>query len=383
MRSAAPQATIAASGRVGRGRDSEYATREAPRRGAFRLSAASESAALPLTLLILVFAAAAVAVWRAGTRLPLYAAAIGDRTGIGQAFAGMVLLGGVTSLPELSTAVSAAAIGASSLALNNILGSVAFNIVLLALADMVLGKRPLTSVIAKPATLIQGVLGMLLLALVAAAVLWRDVPLAGVGLWSLLLFAGCLAAMRIAYRSERRPMWAVIDPQAAESLALEEEAAKEPERLYWGMAGLALVILAAGTVLAATGDAIAARTGLGGGVVGLIFVALATSLPELSSISGAMKARRYELAVGEVFGSNIFNLALIVVIDLVAPGRPVLGMAGRFEAVAALLGLVLTGIYVIGLIERRDRTFLRMGYDSVAVILLYFAVLFFLLQAPG
>ncbi|AKH43778.1 cation:H+ antiporter [Altererythrobacter atlanticus] len=338
---------------------------------------------MELSILVPMFAAAAAVVWWAGTRLPAYAAAIARRTGIGQAFAGMLLLGGITSLPELSTAVSAAAIGASSLALNNILGSVAFNILLIAMADAVLGNRPLTSVVAQPATLIQGVLGMLLLAFVAAAVLWQDVGLAGVGIWSLLVFAGCLIAMRIAYRYERRPRWVVIDPGEAETHALEAETQDEPERLYWGMAGLALLILGAGSVLAMTGDEIAVRTGLGSGLVGLIFVALATSLPELSSISSAIRTRHYELAIGEVFGSNIFNLALILVIDLVAPGPPVLGMAGRFEAIAALLGLALTGIYVIGLIERRNRTFLRMGYDSLTAILLYVAAMAFLFTAPS
>jgi cation:H+ antiporter len=268
--------------------------------------------------------------------------------------------------------------GASRLALANILGSVAFNVLLLAVADVMLRQRPLTSVVAQPSTLIHGVLGMMLLALVAAAIEFGETPVAGVGVWSLLLFASCLAALRVAYRSERRPRWAVLNALPGDAAAIGDKSGRQPHRIYRRTAGLALVILVAGTLLASAGDAIATRTGLGDSLFGLLFVALATSLPELSSITGAIRRRSYEMAVGEVFGSNIFELALVLAIDAVAPGPPVLAMAGKFEALAALLGLALTGLYVLGLIERRDRTLLGMGYDSIAALALYAVALAFL-----
>ncbi len=333
---------------------------------------------MPLLPEILAFAAAAGVVWWAGARLPRYVATVAARAGIGEGFAGMVLLGGITSLPEFSSSVSAATIGAPLLALNNILGSIAFNILLLVLADLLLGKRPLTSVVAQPSTLIHGVLGMMLLAIVVGAIEFGETSLDGVGLWSLILFAACVTALRLAYRAERRPMWAVLNPLPSEPLSVEAE--REPDRVYAGIAVLALLILGGGTILASTGDAIAHGTGLGGGLVGLLFVALATSLPELSAINGAIRRRRYEMAVGEVFGSNIFNLMLVLAIDVAAPGPPVLALAGHFEALAALLGLALTGVYVLGLIERRNRTVLRLGYDSIAAVVLYGAALVFLFR---
>ncbi len=100
-------------------------------------------------------------------------------------------------------------------------------------------------------------------------------------------------------------------------------------------------------------------------------VAFATSLPEASAIVGAMRHRRYELAVGEIFGSNMFNLAVILAVDIAATGPPVLEQAGDFEIAAAMLALVLTGIFVLGLIERRDRVVLRMGQDSLTAIAVY------------
>lgn len=336
-------------------------------------------ARLPFGVILPIFGFAAILVWFAGSRLPHLAAEISKRAGIGDAFGGLLILGGITSLPELATTTSAAAIDASSLALNNILGSVAFNLVLLAIADSILRKSPLTAVIAKSATLMQGVLGMLLLALVAAGIAAGETAILGVGIWSTLLFASCLGAMWVAFHYERRPAWAAVG-----ALPLSEETPKPggspiaTRSLIWTTLSLAALILTAGTILSFAGNAIAERTGLAGGLIGLLLVAAATSLPELSAIQSAIRLRRYELAIGEVFGSNIFNLSIIFIIDAVSRGAPVLGTSGRFEIIAAMLGLVLTGMFVVGLLERRDRKILGMGYDSLAVLFIYAAGVAFL-----
>jgi cation:H+ antiporter len=335
---------------------------------------------LPLPLLLAGFILAASAVWWAGTRLPRYVVALSDKTGLGQGFAGMLVLGGITSLPEFATATTAAAIGAPLLALNDVLGSAAFNILLLALADMLLGARPLTSVVAKPVTLIQGVLGMMVLALVIAAITAGESQLFGVaGLGSTLIFGSAVLAIRIADRSERRPMWLVVNQP---DLALAAEAERSDigwRQILLSLSIMAAIILVAGAILATSAVMIARQTGMGGSLMGFLFVSAATSLPELSAITGAMRNQRYELAIGEVFGSNLFNMALIFVIDLASPGPPVLSLAGPFEAMAALLALLMSGVFVLGLIERRDRTILRMGEDSIAVLLVYAAGLAVLL----
>lgn len=321
--------------------------------------------------IIALFAGAAVVVWWAGMRLPAYAAAIEARTKMGRAFAGMVLLGGITTLPELATAGSAAAIGAGDLAVNNAFGSVAFNLVILAIGDAVSGRAALTSIVARPVTLLQGVLGMLLLGIAAAAAAASDVSFLGAGLWSWTLFAATIAALWIASRYERRPAWTVIEPPPS----LEPPEVLEIEcslgTLVLRTAGLAVVILIGGSVLASTGNEISTRSGIDAGLVGFLLVALATSLPELSTVVGAMTRRHYELAFGDIFGANLFNVAILFVVDLVFPGPPVMSLAGSPEAVAALLGMVMTGCFVIGLLERRDRTLWRVGYDSVAVVGLY------------
>jgi cation:H+ antiporter len=320
------------------------------------------------------FAVAAALVWWAGSRLPEVASAIGRKTGLSQAFAGMLLLGGITTLPELATMTSAAATGSADLALNNAFGSAAFNMLLLVLADFALGQRALTSVLGKPATLLQGVLGMLLLGTAATVITIGDraIPVLGVGVGSTSLFVGCLAAMWIASGYERRSAWTLIDPPRPSEYVSDEARSELPlRRLLLTCGGLAMLIFIAGFTLSQSAEVIAERTGLGSGLVGLVLLALATSLPELTAITAAVRSGHYELAVGDVFGANLFNLAMIFVIDLIASGSPVLSAAGRFEAIAALLALLMTGAFIVGLLERADRILFRLGWDSLASLTLY------------
>jgi cation:H+ antiporter len=134
---------------------------------------------------------------------------------------------------------------------------------------------------------------------------------------------------------------------------------------------LAAVILGTGFLLSMTGDALAGQTGLGTSFVGFLLVGFSTSLPDLSTITAAIRMKRHEMAIGDILGSNLFNLLLIFVADIVYTGGPVFNHAGRFEIVAALLGIVMTGILLLGLLERRDWTLFGMGYDSAAMLLVF------------
>ncbi len=327
---------------------------------------------------VLIFATAAVCVWRAGSRLTGYLDAIADRTGIGQAFAGMLLLGGITSLPEIAAVTTSSWSGNSSLAVNNLLGSVAINVLLIALADAVLGRDAITSAIGKSTTLMQGVLSITALAFAAMAIVSGDVPVAGVGAWSLALFCYCVFAFWLASAYGRRAPWHTIKDEGVAEAKSQEAAKFRSSFKQVSLTGLvgrtslaALVILVAGSALAQAGDAISQLTGLGAGFVGLVLVGFATSLPEVSSITAAVRMGRYEMALGDVFGTNLLTIGLLLLADAFYAGEPVLNTAGPFEAVAALLGLILTAVFMIGLLEHRNKTFLRMGHDALAAILIF------------
>jgi len=333
---------------------------------------------------VALFAAASGFVWFAGTRLTGLLDAIAGRTGMDRAFMGMLFLGGVTSLPEVAAVSSAAWSGNAPLATNNLLGSVAMNVMLIAVADAMLGRDALTSVVASPATLLQGTICIIVLALVAAAVLTGDAPVFGVGIWSVVLFALAVAGFWLCSRYSHRAPWHVKESEGDDRPHRRRK--RREHRSVTRLAGLSVAagatILVAGFFLSQAADGIARSTGLASGLVGLVVVASATSLPELSSITEAVRRGRYEMALGDVFGTNLLTIALILLADVFYTGNAVLNEAGRFEAVAALLGAVLTGLFLVGLLERQNKTVLRMGYDALAAVVVFPAglVLLFFLQ---
>jgi cation:H+ antiporter len=296
-----------------------------------------------------------------------------QRFGLGEAFVGMLLLGGITSLPEVATVGSSAYRGDAALAVNNVFGSIAINLLLLACADLVLGRRALTSTAASASTLLQGVLSILLLAVAATAVVVGDVTVFGVGVWSAVLLAGCIFAFAVSSGYAERAPWSV--PEASGSRAESPPQADNAEMstvvLCATLGVLAAVVLGAGYVLSEMADGIAAATGIGSGLVGLVLVAFATSLPELSTMFTGIRRGRNELVVGDIFGTNVFNMLLIVIADVTYRRGAVLDEMGPFETVAALLGIAMTATFVVGLLERGDRRVLRMGYDSAAAIGIY------------
>lgn len=348
---------------------------------------------LSLWITFAVFAVSTGAVWIAGTRIAGYADAISEQTGVGQVAVGMVLLGGITSLPEVAVAITSALAQNPALAVNNLLGGVAMQVAILAVADAVVGRQALTVVVASPAVMLQGAFGILLLSLVAAAIAVGDLPLLGIGAWAWIgLGVYVIAVWKIADSQGRQP-WIARKTQEqktrdARTASEDEESRRKQERhAAKSLASLgvmtalaAAVILVAGFLLSRTGAAIAEQTGLGQSFVGAVLLAFSTSLPEISTVLGAVRLLRYEMAISDIFGSLLFNTTLIFVVDAAYDGGPVLNEVGTFSLLAALLGIFVTALYLIGMIERRDRTIIHMGVDSLAVIIVYFSGLVLLYQ---
>jgi cation:H+ antiporter len=347
-----------------------------------------EFAAMGLPVNLAIFAAAAVAVWMAGVRITRYANVISVRTGIGQALVGMLLLGGVTSLPEVAVAVSSAAHGDGALAVNSVLGGVAMQVAILALADMAIGKKALTAVVPNPIVFLQGAFKVLLLSIVASAIVVGDVAFLGVGLWMWLVMFLCVFAMWTFANTKGRRPWRVVDDNDLEGeerrhseREAESDASQDLRSTIVKATVAAAVIVVAGYVLSRTGDAIAEQTGLGESFVGAVLVAIATSLPEVSTVLTAARAGLYTMAVSDIFGTNLIDVALLFVIDAVAGGEPVLNSAGRFSTFAAIIGITVTMMFIAGVAERRDRTIFRMGIDSGGVLVTYLGglvILYFL-----
>ena len=207
-----------------------------------------------------------------------------------------------------------------------------------------------------------------------------DVAFLGAGAWTWGFAAAYGVAIWIVSQANAGELWVARrtrgqrqrEARGEEAAQAQPPSGDEPVgplvvRLLIGGAA----ILVAGFLLSRTGEAIAQQTGLGSSFVGAVFIAIATSLPETSSVVSSMRRRRYEMALADIFGTNLFNVLLVFVADMVYRGGPALNEVGRFSLVASLLGALLAAIYLVGLLERRDKTIARMGVDSFVVLLLY------------
>lgn len=352
---------------------------------------------LPMAALIAVFVAAATLVWLAGSRLSGYAEAISERTGIGAAFLGAVLLGGITSLPELATTLSAAIAGDADMAVNNIFGGVAMQVAVLGMADAALRSGPLSAVARKPVILLEGVLLILVLGISMAGIIVGEPAGWPVGAWAGGVLLTALVAFYVIRQYEGHGAWRPVTREGRleeaerrtsagegrrEDGTEEPEETGDPRRSLAALIGLsaiaAIAILAAGLVLTRTGEALATRTGLGSSFVGAALIAASTSMPEVSTTIAAARLGRYDMAFSNVFGANLLDLGLIAVTDVAYQGPPVLGEMGSFALFGALLGIAVTAVFLAGIVRRPVRSIRRVGIDSLIVGAIYLGGLYVL-----
>lgn len=331
---------------------------------------------LPMVANLGVFVAAGLVVWFAGHRLAHAVDLIGQRTGLSQAMLGLVLLGVATSLPEVATTISGALIGNPLLVTGNLFGGVALQIAVLALVDLIAVRGALTYVTPHPVLLFQGVMLILLLAIAMAGVaVGEPLSYGGLGLTPLILVCGYIITVRVTGSQRLLPRWKPTGHVKGVVTDGDDDLVDSGERsdlnLYTTVGVLALGILVAGWAVSMAGDAVAQQTGLGASFVGVAFVAASTSLPELSTTLAAVRRGRHEMAVSNILGTNCLELALFFLADVAYRDGPILAATDRSGMLAAAVGMVSTCLLLLGLLERRNQTVLRMGVDSLAVLVTY------------
>lgn len=130
-------------------------------------------------------------------------------------------------------------------------------------------------------------------------------------------------------------------------------------------------------------DAIAVQTGLGGTFVGVSLLAIATSTPEISTTFAAARMGAYTLAISNIFGSNLIMVALVLPADIAYRAGPILGGLSPAGQIGLLSGLVVTTVYVVGLLLRRTPRMFGAGVDSFLVLAVYVASLFAVYHASA
>lgn len=340
--------------------------------------------AYPLWLNGTAFVICAVVIWYAGSHLTIYADIIADRTGLGEAFVGLVVLAVATSLPEIGRTITASAIGNAPLAVSSLFGGITLQTAILAVADLVIAKRVLTYFAPRPVLLLQGASVVLLLGVALAGIAEGEVfTLFNVGLWTFLLLGIYVISLYLLRSYETREVWRPVhvpDELKREQLDREASRGRYSERATHHIALLfgfgSVIIFIAGVALAQVGDALATQTGLGAGFVGATLLAFASALPEMSTTIAAVRLGAYSMAVANIFGTNALLVALLFLGDVFYRQGAILSAVDRGSVFAAAAGIVATAVYLFGLIERRNLKVLGMGIDSLVVLVVYFLSLF-------
>lgn len=322
----------------------------------------------------LLFIISAAVIVIAATQLAKYGDIIAIRTRLGGMFVGLLLMAGATSLPEVLTTFNAISQGVPNLAAGNLLGSNMFNMVMLAIVDLAgRQQRILRKAMLKHS--LTGSLTVLMIGLVILFILADiDLQIGWVGVDSIVLILAYVLGVYLIQKND------------STIASVEEEIPKNYPSLLRGIIGFVIaagVLVAITPMLVRSSSDIAEITGLGTSFIGTTLVAIVTSLPELVTTLAAIKIGADDMAIGNLFGSNMFNMFALGLTD-------VFYLQGRFLAViepafllTAVIGLLMTVMALIGNLARIERRLWFLEIDALALIMVYIGGLYLLFLRGG
>ena len=328
---------------------------------------------MELSEAILYFILATITIGIAGTMLAREADRLADITGIGEALFGALFLGGTTSLPGIITSVIAAANGHPQLAVSNAIGGIAAQTLFLSIADISYRNVNLEHAAASFANLMQGVLLLGLLAFLLIGISGPDTSLFHVHPVSVLLIVFYILGTKLVSRAKDRPMWIPrMTRQTIEDTPDKKNLQpKYPHIIYLKFIMLAAIVATAGFFIARSGIAISKQTALSEGFVGMLFTAIATSLPELVVSLAAVRQKALTLAVGNIIGGNSFDILFVAFADIAYNDGSILHAVSQNQIFIISLTMLLTATLILGLLHREKQGIGKIGWESLLIIVFY------------
>jgi cation:H+ antiporter len=323
---------------------------------------------------ILTLVLAAGVILLAGVRLTKIADHLADRTGLGEALIGAVLLGAVTSLPGLTTSVTAAWRGYAELAVSNSLGGIAAQTLFLAAADIAYRRANLEHAAASLENMMQATMLIGLLALMITAIAAPGFSVFAIHPTSLVMIAFYIIGLRITKAAREKPGW-----QASETKETRQD---EPEpkakdrsltKLIAGFAGLGLLTGIAGFAVGRGAEGATVVFGLSESVAGAFLAAIVTSLPELVTTIAAVRRGALTLAVGGIIGGNAFDTLFVAGSDIAYREGSIYEAIGPDQLFLSGLAIAMTAALLLGLLRRQEQGPAQIGFETWVVIGLYFA----------
>lgn len=321
----------------------------------------------------IIFLVTSAVVVVAAIKLAEYGDIIAVRTQLGGLFVGTIFLAGATSLPEMIASISAFQEGVPNLAAGNFFGSNMVNMVLLAFVDLIYFRVPLLRRVAVNHALTATLASILMLTAVIAILADIDLKIGWVGVDALAIIGIYFAGM-----------WLIQNQSnggASPTAPAAVEIAPEFPTLRKGIIGFVVasaVLIAAVPELVGATTEIAEITGLGTGFVGTALLSIVTSLPELLAALAAMRINAFDMAVGNLLGSSVFNMLAVGLADFFYVDGRFLGNIDPAFAMVGLLGLLLTNLALLGNLARVARKTLFIEIETVIIILVYFGGLYLL-----
>lgn len=315
---------------------------------------------------LLGFLLCALIIFFSGKKLSYFGDIIAERSGLGRIWIGLMLMATVTSLPELITGVSAVRIvGSADLAVGNVLGSCVFNLAILSLLDALLPREPLFTKVAQTQVL-AATLGIILIALVGMGLFLENIVLLGwIGVMSILFIVAYLASIKLLHSLSRR------QTHNTNVVIVEENSAKELRRAVVWYSVHAAIVIGTSLVLPIFAERIALQSGLSNTFVGTLLLAASTSLPEIAVSLSAVRLGSIDIAVGNLFGSNIFNVFTLAVDDLFYTNGDLLKDASDLHIITVLSTIIMSSIAIAGLTFRVKRKRFILALDTLLILLAY------------
>ena len=314
------------------------------------------------------FLATALVIVFAGVRLARYGDVLGEKTGLGRSWVGVVLLAATTSLPELFTGFGATALAnLPDIAVGDVVGSCMFNLLILSFMDAV-QPEPLSTRAHQGHALSIG-FGLVLIGIAGLGLLGSSrLPAIGwIGLYTPALIAVYFVSMRLIFTYERHRLIREI-----QEVAEELQYAEIPLRtavLHYTIA--AVLVVGAALWLPRLGAELARQTGLGEAFVGSLFIAITTSLPEIVVSLAAVRIGAIDLGIGNVLGSNLFNLFILGLDDVFYRQGPLLTAAEASHGVTVLAVVTMNALFLIGLTYRVMTKRFAVAWDTGAMAGVY------------
>jgi len=299
------------------------------------------------------------------SRLSRHADAIADETGLGGLWIGTVLLAASTSLPEVLTGLNAALLDAPDIGVGDIFGANMANMMILAVMDLVFARRRVLDQVDKGHAQF-GLLGILLMVMAGIGIIaggWGRIG--HVGLETVMIAAVYLVGIRIFYHmAQMKPHLMGTTQAGGPRRARLREAG-----MGFGLGTIGLLVLTPLLVLSA--EAVSLETGISTTFVGTILVGLATTLPELSTTFSAIRLGAFDLAVGNLFGSVMFNMTVLLLMDVVYTRGPLLGFVARDHLLTILLGVTLLTLGIVAILFRGRRRVLPLRFENFLIVATY------------